>query len=209
MRENFTQAKCHPDRKHAGRGMCYECYEGKYPSAKRASCHQDRIAWAKGLCKSCYNRKLQEENPVYAESQRANHKKWVARNHDKILADARKYSSLPRVRIMASIRDRQSRLLSFGMTFEDEQRIMDDQGGVCAICGGESGRRPFFDIDHEHDSGLFRGFLCHRCNKGLGLLGDDTKSIKKALEYLLRFDAKKQGTLVDDRPKKKDSACPD
>jgi len=39
-------------------------------------------------------------------------------------------------------------------------------------------------IDHDHQTGKVRGLLCSGCNKGIGLLGDDPKIIRQALEYL-------------------------
>lgn len=49
----------------------------------------------------------------------------------------------------------------------------------CAICGGE-GR----DLDHDHASGAFRGVLCSPCNKGIGLLGDNSARLAAAARYL-------------------------
>jgi hypothetical protein len=41
-------------------------------------------------------------------------------------------------------------------------------------------------LDHCHLTGIFRGWLCHSCNIGIGLLGDSPDGIKAALEYLNR-----------------------
>lgn len=38
--------------------------------------------------------------------------------------------------------------------------------------------------DHDHVTGYFRGWLCNRCNVGIGLLGDDIAGVQKALDYL-------------------------
>jgi hypothetical protein len=104
-RENHKAAKCHPESRHAAKGLCFSCYVKQYPKAKRASCHPGRIAKNGGLCKSCVDRKLKIENPAY-------------------------------------------------------------------------------DLDHCHETGTVRGLLCGRCNKGLGLLGDNEKAVMRALEYL-------------------------
>ena len=40
--------------------------------------------------------------------------------------------------------------------------------------------------DHDHETGEFRGWLCHGCNTALGKLGDDAKGVRNALEYLER-----------------------
>jgi hypothetical protein len=39
-------------------------------------------------------------------------------------------------------------------------------------------------VDHDHDTEEFRGWLCHKCNLGLGNLGDDPDRCKRAMEYL-------------------------
>ncbi len=41
-------------------------------------------------------------------------------------------------------------------------------------------------LDHCHSTGKFRGWLCNRCNLGLGNLGDNLASLQRAVEYLIR-----------------------
>lgn len=55
---------------------------------------------------------------------------------------------------------------------------------VCEICGLKDrvGRR--LALDHDHGTGAFRGWLCGHCNLGIGMLGDDTIGLRKALHYL-------------------------
>jgi hypothetical protein len=43
-----------------------------------------------------------------------------------------------------------------------------------------------FHLDHDHSSGVFRGWLCKKCNLGLGLLGDNADGVRRALAYLER-----------------------
>lgn len=64
------------------------------------------------------------------------------------------------------------------------------QDGRCAICGtGEPGGTRLhgnrFALDHDHDTGLVRGLLCHRCNVGLGYL--NTPELLAAAAEYLRF----------------------
>ena len=40
-------------------------------------------------------------------------------------------------------------------------------------------------LDHDHDTNKFRGWICERCNTGLGKLGDNIEGIVNALNYLL------------------------
>lgn len=79
---------------------------------------------------------------------------------------------------------------TFGITVEDYDKMLADQGGICAICGGpprgSGGANGFFHVDHCHDTGAVRGLLCGPCNVGIGALGDDIKRVARALEYLRR-----------------------
>ena len=39
-------------------------------------------------------------------------------------------------------------------------------------------------LDHDHQTGTFRGWLCGRCNTGIGMLGDNVQGIMRAMGYL-------------------------
>jgi len=61
----------------------------------------------------------------------------------------------------------------------------------CAIClrnydemQGHSLRRKNWVCDHDHETGLFRGWLCHKCNMGLGNLADDVERLQRAIKYI-------------------------
>ena len=62
----------------------------------------------------------------------------------------------------------------------------------CPICKrttneakGEGGKRvSSFVLDHCHISNKFRGWLCHKCNRGLGAFGDDIETLRCAIDYL-------------------------
>lgn len=68
--------------------------------------------------------------------------------------------------------------------------------GYCECCGAREagGRGNEFHLDHCHQSGIFRGWLCARCNLGIGRLGDTIESIERVLEYLKR--AYQNGTVI-------------
>ena len=68
---------------------------------------------------------------------------------------------------------------------EDKERLRDAQGGGCAVCGAErSSSGNDLSADHDHDSLLFRGLLCHHCNVGIGYFGDDPEKLRRAAAYL-------------------------
>jgi hypothetical protein len=66
------------------------------------------------------------------------------------------------------------------------QRLFDDQGGKCAICGSldGGGRHGKFHVDHDPITKGVRGLLCHNCNTTLGLMGESADRLKAAANYL-------------------------
>ena len=52
--------------------------------------------------------------------------------------------------------------------------------GRCQNCG----KPATLHLDHNHETGKFRGYLCHHCNTGIGLLGDSVEGLEQALAYL-------------------------
>jgi hypothetical protein len=57
----------------------------------------------------------------------------------------------------------------------------------CDLCGGHRGGIVF---DHCHQSGDFRGWLCDRCNKILGLVKDSPTLLRRMARYLERSNGK-------------------
>jgi len=72
----------------------------------------------------------------------------------------------------------------FGLKLEDVLKILEKQNSKCAICkiGIEMGNKAH--LDHCHTTGKIRGFLCQKCNHGLGLFNDSIQALKSAIEYL-------------------------
>ncbi|SRR6266404_8119337 len=54
----------------------------------------------------------------------------------------------------------------------------------CEICDQRPEGNRGLHLDHCHDTGRFRGWLCFGCNTALGRLGDSPELLSKALAYL-------------------------
>lgn len=50
----------------------------------------------------------------------------------------------------------------------------------CEICGDG----PTVVFDHDHKTDKFRGWLCHRHNRAIGLFHDSIEELRKAADYL-------------------------
>lgn len=56
---------------------------------------------------------------------------------------------------------------------------------VCELCGRSPNRRVL-QLDHDHQTHAFRGWLCDRCNLALGKFGDNLAGLQRAVLYLRR-----------------------
>jgi len=90
---------------------------------------------------------------------------------------------------------RHSLLKKYGITPEEYDAMLLEQGGICAICKSDKPwgfvtepkrARDFFCVDHDHTTGEVRGLLCQPCNIGLGSFKEDTYIMSLAINYLER-----------------------
>ncbi len=60
----------------------------------------------------------------------------------------------------------------------------------CECCGRhKSDSKKAMHLDHDHVTGVFRGWLCNRCNAGIGMLGDNVAGLQRAIAYLERVQS--------------------
>lgn len=81
----------------------------------------------------------------------------------------------------------------YGIGEDDYQRILAEQGYVCAICSrperamfsrGDVEKVKRLAIDHCHATGVVRALLCQTCNQGVGSFGDDPAMLRSAADYI-------------------------
>jgi hypothetical protein len=70
---------------------------------------------------------------------------------------------------------------------EIAKRTAPPKPDVCDCCGEVPKK---WQMDHDHETGKFRGWICVPCNRGIGMLGDNEEGLKKALNYLKRAKKK-------------------
>ena len=104
-------------------------------------------------CLGCNRDKMRARraaNPEYhKQATRAAYEKWYPKNRDKVRAYHREKKT--------------------GISAETYARLMEIQGGNCALCLNPlEGRRPH--ADHCHDEKRPRGILCATCNQLEGMV---------------------------------------
>ena len=64
------------------------------------------------------------------------------------------------------------------------------QGTECECCGisFQDLSKRNIHMDHCEETKSFRGWLCRKCNLGIGFLGDNLYGINKAADYLKRHE---------------------
>lgn len=72
----------------------------------------------------------------------------------------------------------------FGISHEEYVKKIQKYNGLCAICKTECSQGKRLALDHDHDTGQFRGLLCASCNLALGGFGDNPELLRNALLYL-------------------------
>ncbi len=82
---------------------------------------------------------------------------------------------------------------NYGITIDDYNKILKEQGGVCKICQtddpkgrktGRGGSIDVFYVDHNHKTGKVRGLLCNTCNRAIGYIGENVNTLEQMIKYL-------------------------
>lgn len=124
-------------------------------------------------------------------NRRAVRKATDAKNRDMINARQREWSKAHYDPVKQSARYQERKagrvngdlLRKYGITLSEYESLLEEQGGVCAICASPPTTKRLA-VDHCHTTGEVRGLLCERCNRGIGLLGDSLERVESAARYL-------------------------
>jgi hypothetical protein len=65
-------------------------------------------------------------------------------------------------------------------TLRHYELLLQEQNKQCALCSSDG---PLV-VDHDKTTGVVRGLLCQKHNKGLGLFGDNEAGLLKAVRYV-------------------------
>lgn len=83
----------------------------------------------------------------------------------------------------------------YGIRLADYDRMLEQQGGVCAICGEPEEKKQArkiggektvdsLQVDHDHETGRIRGLICWKCNVGIVKALENRDLAKRAAIYL-------------------------
>jgi recombination endonuclease VII len=144
--------------------------------AWRAANRERRNAWNRE-----WRKRRETEDPEFKVRARAAEKRWRDRNPDKVKA---KNDKINAARTSESYR--MYNVLKKGLTQDQYNAMLEQQGGGCILCGARSpGKiKKHFCIDHDHKTDRIRGLLCDACNRALGLFKDNPEILRRAAAYV-------------------------
>ena len=119
-------------------------------------------------------------------------KKWDKSEKGKLIKKAhdKKYHESKR----GQITYKNSRLKRiYNITLEQYDQMFEQQNGVCAVCKNPEIAKNQHSllrlaVDHDHETGKVRGLLCQKCNQAIGLMSENIKILKEAVDYLEKKD---------------------
>jgi hypothetical protein len=131
-------------------------------------------------CKACNLAAKAARYRANPDSARERTRRWQLENPERY---AEKQASYRRSGAK-KVADRRSHLKrKYGLSLEQYEAILAQQGGGCGICGRPPSGRISLHVDHDHRSGRIRGLLCFVCNSSLGEF-DDPDLLQAALRYV-------------------------
>lgn len=178
---------------------CTKCHEIK-PLSGFAADHRGGNGYLHvcRACKAAYIKAYFAANPDQREKARKRKQKWRADPVNREYENAKQYQRWrdnPENFARASRKHLYKK--KYGRSIEDYERIIEEQGGGCAICGGgsEIKQHRFFQWDHDHTCcpdeitchKCVRGLLCTNCNTALGGFKDDPNILRAAIAYLEKW----------------------
>lgn len=162
-----SMALCHPERKAASRGMCMPCYK----------------TWLKATPKS-ERPAIQGEPRKKVRPPAECHPDRPHRAHglcDKCYLSKYRDANIASLKISSRNKHLKSK---YGMSTEDYEDLLFLQHGMCAICGSPPAKDKKLHVDHDHETGVVRGLLCHACNWYLGKIEADLGIVDRIGTYV-------------------------
>lgn len=151
-------------------GHCALCRAPKDICSQGHDLTLENAKYSNGKCRQCHNQRSKDR--YYADPLKHN-KKSIKYNRDHPW--------------IAKTAGRKSTTGWSGPRYSAQWAV---QQGRCFICDNEpDGKGPcaVLHADHDHETGMLRCLLCHKCNKTLGFVGDDITILSTMIDYVNQF----------------------
>lgn len=149
-------------------------------------------------CKACSaeRSKRRSANPEYDETRRANGRRAQTKQRALHPEKMKARNLRQHIARKESGKYLERRLRTkYNLTVEQFHGMWEAQRGLCGLCDsqmkkqdGTSARadRDLCVVDHDHETGVVRGLLCHGCNMWLGKTEQCPRRLDRAASWLVR-----------------------
>jgi len=107
------------------------------------------------------------------EKAKASNAAWFRKNSDK----AKAYSTAWRAKNPEKVKNGKRKRRGYPAPTRPEPKF-------CEIGGAAHAQKKALCLEHDHVTGKFRGWVCHKCNAGISMLGDTLDDIRRVVAYL-------------------------
>ena len=142
-------------------------------------------------CRSCCNEKNRKNYARDPERKLNLCRKWRKNNREAQLVINRRCAKKTRLSRLLSSSKGYAKAGDYVPCNATVEELKASITGRCFICGVpeiECSRRLV--MDHNHETGEFRGWLCYKCNYALGGFNDSEELLIDALHYLMNCKVK-------------------
>jgi len=132
--------------------------------------------------------KKQEDRDAYARRYREEtnyDSKYYAQNRERRRAQQKAWreANAEHVKARNAAWRKANPFKRYGITAEQHADMVAAQRGLCAICQ-EKMAAGDIHVDHNHATNKLRGMLHAKCNRALGMFGDNPALLRAAADYL-------------------------
>ncbi len=111
--------------------------------------------------------------------------RYAKKYPEKVKANHRRYKKNNPFKFILKQSRGDAKLGGFMPCNATHEELRDSYTGVCKICGiSDKVNSRRLSMDHDHETGKFRGWLCMGCNGGIGFLKDSPGLLRLAAEYI-------------------------
>lgn len=143
-------------------------------------------------CKACDRKGMQDAYNADPEKFCKRSRDWRKKNPEKAIAISRKcHKQKDRFVVALQSSRKAARNGGYVSCIATLEEIKGAHAGRCFICGVpeiECSRKLV--MDHCHETGEFRGWLCRKCNSALGFFRDNEELLVDALHYLMKGEVR-------------------
>ena len=156
-------------------------------------CRNKKTGGFKSWCKKCSNEAAVKNRQVNPKKTRKKQREYRKENLERIRESRRKYNKDNSEKTCLINSKSVAKKKGHAACTATVEELKASRTGKCVICGVlEKECTMKLHLDHDHETGEFRGWLCCHCNRLLGSAKDSPEVLLAAVAYLTFYKKKKR-----------------